>query len=255
MKRRTFLKVLGGIGALSFTGLSIGCTKETVEEVPASFPDAKEFGGKKPEAIIDVATGEVKVEKSIVMRNSACLGCYSSCGNRVKIDKTTGKIMGIYGNPYNPNNAEPHLSMKAPLTEGYLAFSTYKDKGNIHRGTLCARGNATLESHYDPMRITTPLKRTDKRGEGKWKPISWEELVDETVEGGNLFGDIGENYVVDGFRKVRDTETLIDPERPDLGPISNQLVINGARGDGRSAFNSRFAGCFGTKNMFSHAYS
>lgn len=261
MKRRTFLKVLGSAGALSLTGLSIGCTKETPvtetdvkEEVPESFPDAKEFGGKKPEAVIDLKTGEVKVEPSVIMRNSACLGCYSSCGNRVKIDKSTGKILRVYGNPYNPNNAEPHLSMKDPLTAGYLAFSTYKNNGNIHRGTLCQRGNATLESHYDPMRITVPLKRTDKRGEGKWKPISWKELIEETVEGGNLFGDIGENYEIDGFRSVRDNQTLIDPKRPDLGTISNKLVMNGGRGDGRG-ISGRFSGSFGTVNNYGHGYS
>ena len=259
MKRRTFLKVLGSAGALSLTGLSIGCDKKTavVEEetpVPESFPDAKEFGGKKPEAVIDLATGEVKVEPTVLMRNSACLGCYSSCGNRVKIDKGTGQILRVYGNPYNPNNAEPHLSMKDPLTAGYLAFSTYKNNGNLHRGTLCARGNATLESHYDPMRITVPLKRTDKRGQGKWKPVSWQELIDETVEGGNLFSDIGEDYVVDGFRKVRDNQTLIDPERPDLGTVSNQLVMNGGRGDGRG-ISGRFSGAFGTVNNYGHGYS
>lgn len=258
MKRRTFLKALGGAGALTFTGLTIGCgnNQEVLEEeVASSFPDPTDFGGKKPEARVNLETGEVEIEPSIVMRNSACLGCYTSCGNRVKIDKATGKILRVYGNPYNPNNAEPHLSMKEPLTESYLAFSAYKGKGNLHRGTLCARGNATLESHYDPMRITVPLKRTDKRGQGKWKPISWEELVTETVEGGNLFGDIGEDYQIEGFKQVRDNETLIDSERPDLGPKSNQLVLNGGRGDGRTVIAGRFAGAFGTVNNYSHGYS
>ncbi len=254
MKRRSFLKLLGSVGALTFTGTSIGCSKKE-EDVPTSFPDASEFRSKKPEAIIDTVTGDVQVEPSIIMRHSACLGCYTSCGNRVKIDKTTGKIVNIYGNPYNPNNAEPHLSMEEPLTAGYLAFSRYKDKGNSQRGTLCARGNSTLESHYDPMRITVPLKRTDKRGEGKWKPISWKELIDETVEGGKLFEDIGEDYVIDGFRKVRDTETPINPEMPNLGSISNQLVFNGGRGDGRSAFTGRFVGAFGSVNSYGHGYS
>lgn len=255
MKRRTFLKVLGSFGLLSFGGLSIGCSKQTDTDVAESFPDTSKFVGQRPEAIIDTKTGDVEVDTSIVMRNSACLGCYSSCGNRVKIDKSTGKIMRVSGNPYNPNSAEPHLNMEEPLTAGYLAFSAYKDKGNIHRGTLCARGNATLESHYDPMRITVPLKRTDKRGAGKWKPISWKELIDETVEGGKLFSDIGEDYIIDGFRKVRDIETLIDTERPDLGPISNQLVFNGGRGDGRTGFAGRFVGAFGSVNNYSHGYS
>lgn len=257
MKRRTFLKILGGLGALTFTGLSIGCEKKETDEVsaPGSFPDLSKFPGKKPEAIVDVKTGDVKVESSIAIRHSACLGCYSSCGNRVKVDKETGKILKVYGNPYNPNNAEPHLSFDDNLKESYLSFSAYKNKGNINRGTLCARGNATLETHYDPMRILTPLKRTSTRGEGKWKPITWKEAIEETVEGGEIFKDIGENIVVEGFRQVRDLETSIDANAPELGPKANQLVFFGGRGDGRTSFATRFTNAFGTPNMYSHGYS
>lgn len=195
------------------------------------------------------------IEPSIVVRNSACLGCYNACGSRVKIDKSTGKILQVYGNPYNPENAEPHLSFNSSLKDGYLAFSRYEDKGNTYRGTLCQRGNATLDAHYDPLRILTPLKRTGKRGEGQWKPISWDELLEETVEGGKLFADIGEDYHVDGFRAVRDTETPLDPNAPEFGPKSNQFVLFGGGADGRTPFAPRFTNAFGTKNYFRHGYS
>lgn len=257
LKRRTFLKFMGGIGALTFTGLSIGCQKEEPAsgDVPDEFPDIGQFPGQKPEAKIDSKTGDVEIEPSILMRHSACLGCYSSCGNRVKIDKETGKILRVYGNPYNPNNAEPHINFEEPLTESYLAFSTYKNKGHLNRGTLCARGNATLEAHYDPMRILVPLKRTSSRGEGQWKPITWDEAVNETVEGGKLFADIGEDMEIEGFRAVRDLETPIDPNSPEFGPKSNQLAYFGGRGDGRTSFAGRFTGAFGTVNNYSHGYS
>ncbi len=254
MKRRQFLKLLGGIGVICGSGMTIGCEMEKAA-VPEEFPDIMKYGGNKPEAMIDTKTGQVTVDSDIVMRHSACLGCYSSCGNRVKVDKNTGKIINVYGNPYNPNNAFPHLDEEAPLTEAYLSFSSYQDKVNAQRGTICARGNATLESHYDPMRITVPLKRAGARGSGKWKPITWEELIEETVEGGKLFADIGEDYVIDGFRKVRDLGTLIDEKYPDLGPVANQLVFNGGRGDGRTSFGNRFTSSFGTVNTYSHGYS
>lgn len=253
MKRRTFLKLMGGLGALSITGLlNTGCSKNTP---PGQLPEIEKYGGQKPEAYIDTKNGTVKLENSITVRHSACLGCYSSCGNRVKIDKETGKILRVYGNPYNPNNAEPHLSLTEPLTESYLAFSTYEDKGNIHRGTLCVRGNGTLDSHYDPMRIFVPLKRNGPRGKGKWKPISWDEAIDEIVEGGKLFSDIGEDRDIDGLREIRDLKTPIDSSSPELGPKANQLVFFGGRGDGRSVFANRFMTAFGSNNYYGHAYT
>ena len=47
----------------------------------------------------------------------------------------------------------------------------------------------------------------------------------KTVEGGELFKDIGEDIVIDGFRKIRDLETPIDSKAPEFGPKTNQLVF------------------------------
>jgi thiosulfate reductase / polysulfide reductase chain A len=46
------------------------------------------------------------------------------------------------------------------------------------RGMLCARGNAGIQQLYDPARIKQPLIRTGPRGEGKWRPATWEEAFD-----------------------------------------------------------------------------
>jgi thiosulfate reductase/polysulfide reductase chain A len=46
------------------------------------------------------------------------------------------------------------------------------------RGMLCARGNAGLKTVYDADRLKYPLLRVGKRGEGKWKRISWDEAFD-----------------------------------------------------------------------------
>lgn len=250
MKRREFFKVSAFLGAAAVTGL--GINKLSFADEPPAFASVS-GSGKEVEARIDLETGEVAVNPNILMRHSACLGCYSSCGNRVKIDKRSGKILGVTGNPYNPQSAIA-LPYEAPLKDSYLAFSRYKDRGHAGRGTLCARGNATLDAHNDPFRILVPLKRTGKRGEGKWKPVTWEQAVQETVEGGELFKDLGEKSV-EGFRQVYDVKTPLDPSQPELGPKSNQLVMIGGRGDGRTAFGGRFSGAFGTVNNFSHGYS
>jgi len=46
------------------------------------------------------------------------------------------------------------------------------------RGMVCARGNAGLQQVYDPSRLKRPLIRAGARGEGKWRPVSWDEAFD-----------------------------------------------------------------------------
>jgi len=49
------------------------------------------------------------------------------------------------------------------------------------RGMLCARGNAAVRAVYDPDRVKQPLIRAGERGEGKWRPVSWDEAFDHTA--------------------------------------------------------------------------
>jgi len=46
------------------------------------------------------------------------------------------------------------------------------------RGMLCARGNAGIQQVYDPSRLKRPLIRAGARGEGKWRPATWDEAWD-----------------------------------------------------------------------------
>ncbi len=46
-------------------------------------------------------------------------------------------------------------------------------------GKLCSKGAAGINQLYDPGRILYPMKRAGKRGEGKWKRISWDEALTE----------------------------------------------------------------------------
>ncbi|MFK5881054.1 MAG: molybdopterin-dependent oxidoreductase [Sulfurospirillum sp.] len=76
---------------------------------------------------------------------SFCEMCFFNCG--VKAYTRKGVVHKLEGNPLNPNN----------------------------RGHLCAKGNAGIQSTYDADRVQSPLIRTGKRGEGKFKKVSWEE--------------------------------------------------------------------------------
>jgi len=71
----------------------------------------------------------------------------------------------------------------------------------------------------------------------------------ETVEGGDLFGE-GQ---VDGLRAIRDVKTPIDPQAPEFGPKSNQLVFIAGFKEGRLTFAKRFSVLsFGSINFTGH---
>jgi anaerobic selenocysteine-containing dehydrogenase len=46
-------------------------------------------------------------------------------------------------------------------------------------GVICAKGQAGVNQVYFPDRILHPLRRVGKRGEHKWKRITWDEALDE----------------------------------------------------------------------------
>ena len=248
MDRRSFVKLVGGTGALALAA-SFDSRLDAWGEDGA--PKIQSTGGKRPcEAFVDPKTGEVSVNRDVIIRYSGCLGCYSSCGNRVKIDRSSGEVISVGGNPYNPNNAYPYLNFDEPLTEAYRSMS-FASGGQENRGTTCARGQASWDAYSQPNRVTVPLKRAGARGEGKWEAISWEQLIKETTEGGRLFEGIGESREIEGFLGIHDTQSPLDPDSPELGPKSNQLVLLGGRSDGRGS-GSYFASCFGSLNSHGH---
>lgn len=78
-----------------------------------------------------------------------CQLCSTVCGITGWVKD--GRVIKVDGNPHDPNS----------------------------RGKLCARGQAALNHLYHPERLLHPLKRVGKRGEGKWKRISWEQAYTE----------------------------------------------------------------------------
>ena len=89
---------------------------------------------------------------------SVCQQCNTQCGIKAKIQN--GILTKIDGNPFSPWNLTPHVSYKTS------PFNTAAVDG-----LLCPKGQAGIQSAYDPYRITKVLKRAGKRGEGKWMTI------------------------------------------------------------------------------------
>jgi menaquinone reductase, molybdopterin-binding-like subunit len=84
---------------------------------------------------------------------STCKLCPGACGIRVRMIEGK-KAVKIEGNPHHP----------------------------VNRGGMCPMGLAGLQYLYqDDIRVKSPLKRTGGRGNGQWKPISWEEAISEVT--------------------------------------------------------------------------
>lgn len=79
----------------------------------------------------------------------------------------------------------------ARLREGRVVKLDPNPHFTKSRGMLCARGIAGLAQVYDKDRLTTPLLRVGKRGEGKWKPIGWDEALKLAAE---RFLEIGKKH-------------------------------------------------------------
>ncbi|RMF59705.1 MAG: molybdopterin oxidoreductase, partial [Calditrichaeota bacterium] len=202
---------------------------------------------------------------------------HTDCPIKVKIHD--GVVAKIDGNPYSMQTLNPAIPYATPI----------KDGAKIDGG-LCPKGQAGIQSLYDPYRVTKVLKRAGKRGENKWQVIDFDQAIQEIVEGGKLFAHVPgeENRVVPGLRslyKLRDPklakkmaadamavgkgkmtvaafkrkyrqhlDVLINPDQPDLGPINNQFVFQAGRVEhGRKEFAKRWLiGGFGSTNWYEH---
>ncbi len=210
---------------------------------------------------------------------SVCLQCNTGCGIKVKL--LDGVAVKIEGNPYSPMTMYPHVDYTTPVTEMAAV-----------EGGICPKGQSGLQTVYDPYRLVSVIKRKPgtPRGGGEWETISFEQAIQEIVEGGDLFGEghvpgLRESYALtdpsvakamaDAVKAIQSEkdpdkkrekvaafketfadhlDALIDPDHPDLGPKNNQVVFSWGRlKAGRSEFYRRWIGQgFGSVNAHGH---
>ena len=91
-----------------------------------------------------------RVEKRFRLVPTICFNCEAACGLVAYIDKDSGKVRKLEGNPYHPGS----------------------------RGRNCAKGPATLNQVNDPGRILYPLKRSGPRGSGEFERTTWDEVLE-----------------------------------------------------------------------------
>ena len=253
--RRNILKGAAALGGLAaFAAGYAETTAKTLKGLSkgsAGKPPRGKVTGNAfdPEYRVDPKTGKLELNPDQQVSFTMCQGCNTMCGLRIRMDKKTGKVLRVAGNPYHPLSADRQIPYKTPVREALLSLTRKDDSGLARRSTACGRGNAMLAQIGSPHRVLKCLKRAGPRGSGKWKTISFEKLVEEVCEGGDLFGE----GHVEGLRAIRDLKTPLDPENPEYGPKANQLAVVHATGDGRNQFIKRFAfNCYGTRNYGHH---
>lgn len=223
------------------------------------------------------AAGEYPLNKAENIIHTACLQCNTGCAIKAKL--IDGVVAKIDGNPYSPMTFWPHLTYETALTDAAPVD-----------GWICPKGQAGIQSVYDPYRIRTVLKRAGARGAQKWESISFEQALEEIVNGGKFAdgttspglnqiwalrdGALGKEMAaaVEAILAEKDKEkqqvlvaefkttfadsldVLIDPDHPDLGPKNNQFTFAWGRlKDGRGEIIKRFAGdAFGSVNAHGH---
>ena len=90
-------------------------------------------------------------------------------------------------------------------------------------GGLCIKGLNVLEYVFHPGRLTHPLMRSGKRGEGKWDQVTWDDAL---------------NHVAERLNKLKE----------EYGPES-VAFIRGASKSYMDAFLARLANVFGSPNL------
>ena len=69
--------------------------------------------------------------------------------------------------------------IKAKVVDGRIESIQGVDGMPVLEGKICAKGRSAIDRLYRPDRLKYPLKRVGKRGEGKFKRITWEEAIGE----------------------------------------------------------------------------
>ncbi|MGB6328186.1 MAG: molybdopterin-dependent oxidoreductase [Halarcobacter sp.] len=96
------------------------------------------------------------------------------------------------------------------------------------RNMLCARGNAGIQALYDPDRLKYPLIRVGKRGDGKYKRVTWDEAY---------------TYISEKMTKILDEEE------------DNKSTIGYCAGEGLAehTFKTFMSDKIGSTNFVNHA--
>ena len=260
--RRKFLKCSAFLGGSAMLAGQLGLAKSLMQKAASGeLTSVEAYALARAENII----------------YSVCLQCHTDCPIKAKLLK--GVLVKIDGPAYSPQ------SMLQQVKYSTSPFDASKIDGKV-----CPKGQAGVQSLYDPYRIVKVLKRSGPRGSNQWQTIPFNQAIDEIIQGGYLFKNVKgeEKRYVTGLKEIRAVRNgkvmntladdakkvarkqmslaafknrhaahlgkLIDPDHPDLGPLNNRFVFLAGRIEhGRKEFSQRWLNnAFGSVNWYEH---
>ena len=123
------------------------------------------------------------------------------------------------------------------VEDGKLVKIEGNPKSIRNRGRICSKGQAGISQLYNPDRILNPLLRVGKRGEGKWKKITWDEALKLLIDGGEIAGS-----------KVKGLKTLRDEGTPE----KFMFHYGRMKGSDSAIIKSNFLPAYGTSTVAGH---
>ena len=105
-------------------------------------------GGLVTQAKAAAAGSAIPVTTETHIVKTSCRACIHDCAILAHV--RNGRIVKLEGNP----------------------------ESQMNQGAVCAKGLSGISAVYHPNRNKYPLIRVGKRGENKWKRISWKEAID-----------------------------------------------------------------------------
>ncbi len=101
----------------------------------------------------------------------------------LKVAKAAGEIViptvcGMCG-PGGPGGG---CGIYAFVKNGAFVKVAGMDESPVNRGAVCAKGHAAPQWVHSPDRLTHPLRRIGKKGEGKFEKISWDDAIAQIAE-------------------------------------------------------------------------
>ena len=241
--RREFVKAVGGISALSITG-GVASWRIDLDGLLTGDDAAvgTEYDGYEGADVLHTTCGQCNTFCPIKVRlaDGAGTGEYSSL------------VRKLAGNPYSFLNTQPYAQVPYASDPERVATGDLPGTGDVETskwslsgGRICLKGQAGIQTAFDSYRVRKPMKRVGPRGSDEWKTISWDQAIEEIVEGDDELGHDGirelwayapEDEVMADLEAVENDEmtnaefdekyedVLIDTDHPDLGPKANQIV-------------------------------